>query len=190
MLAMSVALGGLFGFVTSAQQIFIEVLDAGVYFPVFFASIAGFMAISSLVNATIVERLGMRLVSHAALTGYIVIAGLHALVAWNGYESLYTFIAFQGLMMFCFGMVGPNFGAMAMEPLGHVAGTASSVQGVVTTVAGALVGFAIGQQFNGSVLPLTLGFFVCGLGAMIIVIITEKGRLYRGHVLPAANPRP
>lgn len=190
MLAMSVALGGLFGFITSAQQIFIEVFETGQAFPIYFAMIAGFMAVSSFVNSMIVERLGMRLVSHAALTLYITVAGIHALIAWTGHESLWSFILMQGLMMFCFGMVGPNFGAMAMEPLGHVAGTASSVQGVVTTVAGALVGFGIGQQFDGSVLPLTLGFFVCGLGALMVVVITEKGRLYRSAVLPTEAPRP
>ena len=80
--------------------------------------------------------------------------------------------------MFCFGLIGPNFGAMAMEPLGHVAGTASSVQGFVTTVIGALLGFYIGQHFNGTVVPLTLGFALCGIAALVTVLIVERGRLF------------
>jgi DHA1 family bicyclomycin/chloramphenicol resistance-like MFS transporter len=81
--------------------------------------------------------------------------------------------------MFCFGLVAPNFGAMAMDPLGHVAGTASSVQGFVTTIGGALLGFYIGLHFDGTVVPLTLGVALCGLVALGIVLVAEKGRLFR-----------
>jgi DHA1 family bicyclomycin/chloramphenicol resistance-like MFS transporter len=121
----------------------------------------------------------MRRVSHAALLGYIALTGAHALVALAGYESLFAFTAFQGAAMFCFGLLAPNFGALAMDPLGHVAGTASSVQGFVTTVGGALLGFYIGQHFDGTVVPLTLGFSLCGLAALAIVLVAEKGRLFR-----------
>jgi DHA1 family bicyclomycin/chloramphenicol resistance-like MFS transporter len=65
-----------------------------------------------------------------------------------------------------------------MEPLGHVAGTGSSIFGFVTTVGGALFGFFIGQQFDGTVVPLTLGFVSCGIVALLIVVITEQGRLF------------
>lgn len=182
MAAQAVAIGGLFGFITSAQQIFVDVFDEETLFPAIFALIAVFMGFSSWLNASIVERLGTRRVSHAALLGYITFAGIHVLVAVTGHETLVSFIVLQASMMFCFGLVGSNFGAMAMEPLGHIAGTASSVQGFVTTITGALVGFAIGQHFDGSVVPLTLGFFLCGLTALVLVLITERGRLFHPTV--------
>src|SRR3546814_2847427 len=122
-----------------------------------------FMALSSILNARIVGRLGTRRVSHSALLGYIVLAITHSLVALAGVDGLWTFAVLQSCMMFCFGLMAPNFGAMAMEPLGHVAGTAASVQGFVTTIGGALLGFYIGQQFDGTVIPMTLGFAACGL---------------------------
>jgi DHA1 family bicyclomycin/chloramphenicol resistance-like MFS transporter len=81
-------------------------------------------------------------------------------------------------MMFCFGLIGANFNSIAMEPVGSIAGTASSVFGFVTTVGGALIGFYVGQQFNGTVIPMTLGFVGCGLAALVIVVITERGRLF------------
>jgi DHA1 family bicyclomycin/chloramphenicol resistance-like MFS transporter len=84
-------------------------------------------------------------------------------------------------MMFCFGLTAPNFGSMAMEPLGHIAGTASSVQGFVTTVGGALIGFYIGQHFNGTTAPLMVGFAACGLLALGMVLFAERGRLFRPH---------
>ncbi len=178
MLASAIAIGGLFGFITSAQQVFVDVFDQEDLFPALFALVAVFMGASSYLNASIVERLGTRRVSHTALIGYILFAGANAIVAWTGHETIVSFIALHAAMMFCFGLVGSNFGAMAMEPLGHVAGTASSVQGFVTTISGALIGFAIGQSFDGTVVPLTLGFSLCGIGALIVVLITERGRLF------------
>jgi len=183
MLAMAFVLGGLFGFINSAQQVFVDVFHAPEWFTTIFALIAMGMAVASLLNSRIVVRLGMRRVSHGALLGYIALTGTHALLALSGHESLWSFALFQAGAMFCFGLVAPNFGAMAMDPLGHVAGTASSVQGFVTTVGGALLGFYIGQHFDGTVVPITLGFSLCGLVALAIVLVTEKGRLFR----PAAG---
>ena len=94
---------------------------------------------------------------------------------------MWTFIALQAATMFFFGLIPGNFGALSMEPLGHIAGTASSVQGVVTTTGGALIGFFIGQQYDGSTLPMSLGFVVCGLGALVFVLWAEKGKLFRRH---------
>jgi DHA1 family bicyclomycin/chloramphenicol resistance-like MFS transporter len=137
------------------------------------------MAVASYLNSRIVERAGTRRVSHLALLGFIAIAGAHGLFALAGYETVWVFAGFQAAMMFCFGLIGPNFNSIAMEPLGNIAGTGSSVIGFVTTVAGALIGFYVGQQFNGTVIPLTLGFFGCGLAALLIVGVTERGRLFR-----------
>lgn len=188
MIASACAIGGLFGFITSAQQVFVDVFHEEDLFPAIFALIAIFMGLSSWLNASIVERLGTRRVSHTALIGYIFFAGTHAVVAWTGHETLTSFIVLQASMMFCFGLVGSNFGAMAMEPLGHVAGTASSVQGFFTTISGALIGFFIGQHFDGTVVPLTLGFALCGISALIVVLVTERGRLFH-PTRPAAPPR-
>ena len=183
MLAMTMLMGGLFGFINSAQQIFASVLNAPRLFTTVFALIAGGMALSSLLNARIVQRLGTRRVSHTALLGSIGISVLHAAVALGGYESLWVFAALQGATMFCFGLVASNFGSLAMGPLGHVAGTASSVQGFVTTFGGALIGFLIGQMFNGSVVPLTLGFAATGTAALAFVFVAEGGRLFRAPLL-------
>jgi DHA1 family bicyclomycin/chloramphenicol resistance-like MFS transporter len=187
MLAMTVMLGSLFGFINSAQQVFATTFKAPLIFPAIFGLVALFMAISSLLNSRIVERLGMRRVSHLALFGYVAAAVIHAAVAWFGSENLWTFAVLQSSMMFCFGLVVSNFGSMAMEPLGHVAGTASSVQGFVTTFGGALLGFFIGQHFDGTALPMTLGFALCGVAALVIVVLTEKGRLFQHDRAPSGD---
>ncbi|RYD90369.1 MAG: MFS transporter, partial [Sphingomonadales bacterium] len=89
---------------------------------------------------------------------------LHAAIAWSGHESLAVFVVLQAAMMFCFGLIMSNFSSMAMDPVGRVAGTAASFQGFVTTVIGALLGFYIGQHYDGTAVPLTLGY--AGLGAL------------------------
>jgi DHA1 family bicyclomycin/chloramphenicol resistance-like MFS transporter len=186
-LAATLVLGGLFGFINSAQQVFVDVLGAGKAFTLIFAAIAGGIAVSSLINARIVDRLGMRLVSHTALVAYIVFAVIHALVALSGHETLWTFSLLQAGMMFCFGLVMSNFGSIAMEPLGHLAGTAASVQGFITTIGGALFGFWIGQLFDGTTVPLTLGFAGFGIAGLLAVLITEKGRMFHAGSGPATE---
>ncbi len=190
MAAQAITTGGMFGFVTSAQQIFVDSLGEEAWFPVLFALCAIGMGFASFVNASIVERLGQRRVSHTALLALIAVAGLHAAVALSGFELVWTFVAFQSLTMFCIGLMGSNFNSMAMEPLGHVAGTASSVQGFVTTTVGALLGFFIGQHFDGSTVPLALGFTAVGLGTLAVVLVTERGALFRPATVRAAPASP
>ena len=175
-LAMTAIFGGLIGFINSAEQVFTNFFKEPLLFSTIFAIIAGFIA--SLVNARLVERLGMRVLSHAAMLGFIAIAAVHATVAVLGFETIWTFAILQSMMMFCFGLMAGNFGALAMEPLGHVAGIAASAQGFVSTVGGALIGFAIGQSFNGTDVPLCLGFFACGSITLAVILLTENGKLF------------
>jgi len=179
MLAMTFVVGSLFGFINAAQQLFQDVFHAAELFTTVFAVIAGFMALASFLNARIVERYGMRRVSHSALVGYIAVTLAHGAVALAGHETMIVFALFQCVTMFCFGLMASNFGAMAMDPLGHVAGTASSVQGFVSTVGAALIGFWIGQHFDGTALPVVLGFSACGLAALVMVLVAERGRLFK-----------
>ena len=86
--------------------------------------------------------------------------------------------------MFCFGLIAGNFGSMAMETMGHIAGTAASIQGFVSTIVGSLLGFAVGQQFNGTTVPMSLGFTCFGLIALGCVLFAERGRLFHAHHAP------
>jgi MFS transporter, DHA1 family, multidrug resistance protein len=70
---------------------------------------------------------------------------------------------------------------MAMEPLGHVAGTASSVLGFLQTVGGSVIGAMIGQAFNGTVTPLAVGYFIVSVLALAFVLIAERGKLFRPY---------
>lgn len=81
--------------------------------------------------------------------------------------------------LFCFGLIMPNFNALATEPMGRMPGTASSLVGAVTTALGALLGAYVGQHFDGTVFPLLAGFAAFGILALAIVLLTERGHLFR-----------
>ncbi|MEM8700326.1 MAG: multidrug effflux MFS transporter [Pseudomonadota bacterium] len=170
---------GLFAFLAMSQQIFVDIFGLGNLFPVVFASIAVAMAISSFTNAQLVEAMGLRRLSHAALLVYTVFGFLIFAVSALGLESLASFFILTTIVMMCFGFVGANFNAMAMEPLGKIAGTAASVIGFITTLGGALMGHIMGQLFDGTTEPLGLAFAIYGLAAIACVLFAEKGRMFR-----------
>ncbi|WP_156679058.1 multidrug effflux MFS transporter [Sphingomonas profundi] len=187
--AATLLFGGLMGYINSAQQIFTDVFHEERLFTIAFAGCAAAMGFSSLLNSRIVERLGTRLVSHSALVAYVAITGVHALTAGRGHEDIWTFCAFQAATMATFSLASSNFNAMAMEPVGHIAGTAASVQGTISTLGGALLGILIGQAFDGSTAPVAIGLFLLGLIALAIVLLTERGRLFRPqHAAPIVAP--
>lgn len=187
-LAMTAISGALFGFINSSQQIFFDVFRAPGLFTTVFAGIAAGIAVASVLNARLVVRLGSRMISHSALIGFIAVGAIHTAVTLTGHETLWSFAILQGLTMFCFGLIAGNFGAMAMEPMGHIAGTASSAQGFISTIGGSLLGFLIGQSFDGSVTPMALGITVMGVFALGFVLVAERGRLFRARNPSVLSP--
>lgn len=176
--------GATMGYVNSAQQLFDRVFAVPHLFGIVFAGIAGFTALSALLNSRIVERFGTRVISHTALLGLVGISGLHLLIVLAGRETLASFAVLQGLVVFCSTMAGPNFAAMAMQPMGHIAGTAASVQGFITIAGAAAIGIAISQSFDGTALAVVAGFLLMSVAALIVVLITEQGRLFQPHTPP------
>lgn len=184
-LAMTAMFGSLLAYVAMVQQVFAEVFHRASLMPTMFALCAIAMGIASFLNSKIVERLGMRTISHAALLLYIGVTLAHVLVAALGLEQLWIFVLLQSVTMACFGLAVSNFGAMAMEPIGAVAGIGASLQGFITTFGGALLGALIGRQFNGSIMPLVGGALGCGLLSLLFVLLAEQWRLFRPHAAGA-----
>ena len=188
-LANTAIAGALFGFINSSQQIFADVFHAAAHFPAVFALIAGGIAAASLINSQLVERLGSRMIAHTAMIAFTAMGLIHAVVSATGHETIVTFALLQGLTMFSFGFMAGNMGAMAMEPMGHIAGTASSAQGFISTIGGSLLGFTIGQNFNGSATPMALGVMIMGGLAISFTLIAERGRLFKAKHLPPSGQK-
>ncbi len=173
-----------FGFINSAQQVFIEIYHLGAWFPLVFAVIAGMMSLSSFLNSRLVGRFGMRRLSQFALLGYIAMAATMFLLSLEMTLPLPVFLGLFACAMFLFGWTMPNFNALAMEPLGHVAGTASSVQGFLQTLGGGIIGASIGQAFNGTITPLAGSFLLVASASLLMVLLAERGRLFQAQNEP------
>ncbi len=177
MFGSGIAFGALFGFINSAQQVFFELFGAADIFPYAFASVAGAMALASFFNSRIVMRFGARRVSHSALLAFIALSAIHLISAWDG-ESLTMFLILHALTMSMCGFIGANFSSIAMEPFGNMAGAASSFQNSCRMLCAAGLGVIIGQSYDGTVVPLVLGFLICGSASLLLLLWSEKGKLF------------
>jgi len=177
-LATTVSFSALVAYISSIQQIVFDAFGEGRFIGLVFASIAAPMALASWLNSRFVGRFGLRRVGHGAAAAFAVVTAIHAGIALAGNESLPVFILLQSLTMCCFAFTSSNLGTLAMEHMAHIAGTASSVQGVVGTVGAALIGFAIGQQFDGTPLPFLVGTAGCAAGGFLLIVLTEPRCLF------------
>ena len=179
-LASALIFGVLFGFINQAEQVFTEVFALGPTFTLWFSAVAIVMSGVSFVNSRLVHRFGMRRLSHAALIAFAGFSALQLAVAW-GLGAVQPFWLFYLLIVptfCCFGFIGTNFNALAMDPLGHVAGTASSVLGFCQTLGGGLLGALLGYSYDGTLVPLFAGYIALSLSSLVLVLIAERGRLF------------
>lgn len=180
--ATAMTFGAIIGFVSVSQQIFVDEFGQGRRFVWLFAICAFAMGCASFANSRLVERLGTRRISQSAVMMLIALSVGHLAMIASGHEGLVTFLIFQASSMTCIGLCGSNFGAMAMEPVGHIAGTASSIQGFITSVGAVLVGSLIGQSYNGSTTVLAIGNLCIGFGVLALILIIERGQLFHARM--------
>jgi DHA1 family bicyclomycin/chloramphenicol resistance-like MFS transporter len=179
-LAAALQMGCLMTYVSSSQQIFeTQVYGLGNLFPLAFGAIAGAMGIAFYANSALVRSFGLHRLSHYCLIGFVVFAAIGAVaaLAWGGKPPLFVFAGLLTATQFLMCLTMPNFNAIAMEPLGRVAGTASAVAGLIATLVGTGIGMYVGTLFDGTVVPVCVTYFVCSLGALAAVAWGEGWRL-------------
>lgn len=178
MIASGTMQGALYGYLNSSEQIIAEVFDARAMFPLIFACVALGIAIANFSNAAIVERFGARRVSQTAVFAFMATSIAQIVAALSGAETLWMFTALMMVNIGLIGFIGSNFGSIAMEDFGHMAGIASSYQSFAKTLLAAVVGAVIGQQYDGSTLPLAYAFLVCAAIGLVLVLWAERGKLF------------
>jgi len=170
-----VILGGavLFMLLTSIQQIFDIHFGRGDSFPLWFALIAVIAGSASFTNAMLVGRLGMRFLVRVTLSAQLALSVAMAALFWSGIlPPGAEFAAFMLWAITLFGMLGltiGNLNALAMEPLGHVAGMAASIIGALATVMSALLAVPVGQAFDGTPRPLATGVLLAVAAAFLLI---------------------
>jgi DHA1 family bicyclomycin/chloramphenicol resistance-like MFS transporter len=169
-------MGAFLGYLNSSQQIFQEQYALGALFPIYFGVIASSLGLASLSNSQLVMRLGMRfLVRNSLLIIFVLSAAALGIAAFfAGQLPLWGFMAYLMLTFFCVGVLFGNLNALAMEPLGEVAGIGAAVVGALSTLISMLLGTLIGQSYNGTILPLVTGLAVLS-GLSLIVVRWAEG---------------
>ena len=176
-LVIGTVFAGFIGFLSSAQQIFEVLYDITVGFPFYFAALSLVMGVSTLTNAKLVARLGMRRLCYLALAVQISVSAIYFLFALmvGGVPPLWANMAYFSVVFFSIGFLFGNLNTLAMGPLGHIAGIGAAFVGSISTLVSVPLGAVLGLMFNGTVIPLTGGFLVFGALGLLIMRWTESG---------------
>jgi MFS transporter, DHA1 family, multidrug resistance protein len=178
--------GIIVGMFSTAQQVYVDIYNLGDLFPIAFGAMPLIAAVASNLVAMIIRRFGLRRVSHAAVSIVIVVNATWALVSVAGPPPLWLYYVAFLISLPAIVAVFNTTGALSMEPLGEVAGTASSVFGAISTVGGALFGYGIQQLYNGTLAPVFTANAALAVGAMVCILLAENGRLFARDAAPAA----
>ena len=177
-IAVTIIFSALVAYISSIQQIVFDAFHEARFIGLVFAAIAAPMAYASWTNSRIVGRFGLRRVGHSAAAALVVVTVAHAALALAGGETLVSFVILQSLTMCCFALASSNLSTLAMEHMAPIAGTAASVQGVISTLGAAAIGFYIGQHFDGTATPFVVGTAICTALGLVAIVLTEPKRLF------------
>ena len=183
-------IGGVFGYVNSAQQLLGEHFQVGRWFPLVFGGTAAMMAVASIVNSRIVERFGARRVSHAGVLMFIVVSAAQVISSYLHPGNIWWFVPLMATNLGLLGFLGANFGSIAMQPFAQIAGAASSVQTFVRMFGAALVGLVIGQAYDGTARPFAWALLISSVLATALVFYSERGKLFRRLYQPRHHNPP
>ena len=178
--AAGLVFGAFVGYLASTQQVLGELYGLGAKFPLYFGLNALAFGAASVLNAKLVLKLGMRRLAATGLTATSSASAVFFVVSLllDGHPPLWALMAYLLLIFFFTGILFGNFNALAMEPMGHIAGTAAAVVGSFATVISSTLGYALGQSYDGTVRPMIAGFAALTLLASLAMFLAER---YRRH---------
>jgi DHA1 family bicyclomycin/chloramphenicol resistance-like MFS transporter len=170
--------GVFLGYLNSTQQIFQEQYKLGASFPFYFAVLSLSLGIASLTNARAVMRFGMRFLVGRSLFFVFGLAILALGIAFlsAGHPPLWILVLYLTMTFFGIGILFGNLNALAMEPLGHLAGIGAAVVGSLSTLISMILGTMIGRSYNGSVLPLVASIVILTGLSIFVVRWTEADK--------------
>jgi DHA1 family bicyclomycin/chloramphenicol resistance-like MFS transporter len=170
--------GSFMVYLSTSQRIFEEQYNLAEEFPLIFASLAISIGLATFLNSQLVVRFGMKNIVHTAMISFIVISLIFIILFNSGNNpSIEILISFFALQFFTIGFLFGNLRALAMEPMGHIAGIGSALNGFISTVMAVPIADYIGNYVVGSVTPLFTGFLVCGIISLLLFYFnSSKGK--------------
>ncbi len=180
-LALTALFGAFSSYLASSELIISEVFDRGAAFPFVFGGLAIVMGAAQLVNGVVVARVGVRRMVHAVMLVFVVwtVAMTAFAVAGGGRPPFWPFVAGFSLVLALYALMFPNLNAIALDPMGSLAGMAAAVTGFITFAVGAAFGAVLDRAMGETVTPLMAGFLAYGVLAVLLVLWAERGALFR-----------
>ncbi len=170
LLAIGAVTGAFIAYLSTSQQVFQNIYSLGQWFPVVFASLAGLLGVAAYFNSRWVEKIGMARLVHLALTAIVLTSGAYYLcyLLFAVVPSLWFFLAYMVVVMFCFALLFGNLSSLALEPMGHIAGSAASLVNCLSTLIAIALAYLIGSQLEANPMPVIAGFGVlCGVAWLL-----------------------
>lgn len=172
--AMGICFGSFLGYLNSCQQIFMEKFAVGEKFALYFGALALVLGVASLLNSRIVQKFGMQKICERSTFAIILISALFLAVNLTVDVELWMFLAFAASIFFAFGLMFGNLNAIAMEPMGHIAGIASAVTGAMSSAMSMTIGAVIGQLYDGTLIPVVTGFLVLNMVSFTMMRVAGR----------------
>ena len=169
--------GSFMVYLSTSQQIFQNQYQLGELFPYIFASTAFSVGFATFTNSRLVIRFGSFNIAYYATIAYVFISILYVLLFFTGDNpSIHVLVTFFLLQFFAVGFLFGNLRSLAMEPIGHIAGIGAAINGFVSTVMAVPIANYIGGFVKTSVLPLFIGFSICGVLSLLVFIWLKRRR--------------
>jgi len=166
--------GSFMVYLSTTQYIFEVQYDLGEDFPLIFASLAVGVGFATYLNGVFVVRIGMKRIALVSLAAYSLSSLLYVVLFFNQLNPpLWVLLIFFALQFTSVGFLFGNLRALAMQPIGHIAGVGVAINGFISTVMGVLIAQVIGAYVNTTVWPLFLGFTGCGFASMVIFLLNK-----------------
>ena len=167
--------GSFMVYLSTAQQIFQEQYNLAEMFPYIFASLAVSIGLATFMNSRLVVKYGMWQIAYLATIAYAIISILYLVLFWSSNNpSIYILLSFFAAQFFAVGFLFGNLRAIAMQPLGHIAGIGAAINGFISTVMAVPIANYIGGFVEDSVLPLFIGFSIFGILSLLVFIILNR----------------
>ncbi len=169
--------GSFMVYLSTSQQIFEQQYDMADLFPYIFASLAISVGLATFLNSRFVVRFGMWKIAYTACLAYVIISLVYLLIYGSGKNPpVAVLLAFFALQFFAIGFLFGNLRALAMNPLGHIAGIGAAINGFVSTIMAVPIANYIGSFVDDSVLPLFIGFLIFGLLSFLVFLYVQFKR--------------
>lgn len=167
--------GSFMVYLSTSQQIFEIQYNLADLFPYIFASLAISIGLATYLNSRLVVKYGMMRLAYVASIAYTLISLLYVIIFWSGNNpSIGVLISFFALQFFAVGFLFGNLRAIAMQPLGHIAGIGAAINGFISTVMAVPIANYIGGFVTDSVLPLFIGFSMFGVLSVFVFVMMKK----------------